>query len=166
MLWEGDDSLLERWIPVPAGGMSLALLHCSKTVMMMSFSATHTGLPAPKPSHKQVGTARPFPGWRFPSTGTLAGALCRIAVPPPVQSLLGDTCPGTHRPQAPGPHGPPGRCPSPAHPAAEFTGKKQRQFSQCQLCQRCPGQQPCPCGVTWPHPMVTHPVHAGRALRR
>lgn len=98
-----------------------------------------------------------LPRWRFPSTVRLAGALCRTAVLPHLQCTHSLVTSVLERVilRAPGPHGPPGRCPSPAHGAAEFTGKKQ---CQCLLCQ-VPGQQPCPCGVPWPHPMVsTSPV--------
>lgn len=57
--------------------------------------------------------------------------------------------------RVPRPHGPPGRFPSPAHLAAEFTGKKQCQSCQCQLCQ-VPGQLPRvprPAAMSlWGHP--------------
>lgn len=103
MLWEGGQSLLGRWVPVPAGGLSLAPLHCSRTVMMMSSSATHRAASI-QTQPRALGTACPLPGWSSQHRDTGRGSVQdhRLsAAPSPVQSLLGDTCPGTHHPYGP-----------------------------------------------------------------
>lgn len=165
----GDNSLLGRWVPVPAGGSSLAPLHCSKTVTTMSSSATHraasiqTHLLAaghcpqvPRVEASQHGEA---------GRGTVQD--CRLtALPHPQRSHFSVTSVPAHIIlRAPGPHGPPDRCPSPAHLAAEFTGEKQCQSpasASCQLCQ-VPGQLPGvprPAAMSlWGHLAPSHGQH-------
>lgn len=79
MLWEEEHSLLGRWVPVPAGGLSLAPLLCSKPVMMMSSPPLpHTqGCQHPNPASSRWALPAPSQGG-VPSTETLAGAWCRI----------------------------------------------------------------------------------------
>lgn len=68
-----DDSVLGRWVPIPARGLSLAPLRCSKTVTTMFSSAIHSGLPSSKPTRWPVDAAYTFPRWRFLK---IAGSQC------------------------------------------------------------------------------------------
>lgn len=163
MLWErgrlasGEVGPCASWRLVP-GPSPLPWM------MRMSSSAMHTGLPASKPTHEQVDTAHTFPGWRFPSTGRLAGALCRIAgswccsvssvvtswshlswhtsssgFPDPTAHLA-----GSHHQHILLQNS---QAKSNVSPASASSARCQGSFPGC------PGQQPCPCGVT--HPMVS-----------
>lgn len=96
--------------------------------MMMSSSAMHTGLPASKPTHVQVALPTPSQGEVSQHGETGKGSVqdLRLMVLPclPCSHFMVTSVLAHIILRAPGHHGPAGRCPSPAHLAAEFTGKK------------------------------------------